>query len=626
MQELPLLQGQVITAGRAETCDLVLQPESGISRQHFKIFEDAGLWKVEVLAKYGAVQEAGQNVRELQVSHGSIFNLTPYEFEVKNAEEASHLPAVSNHQVVETEQDLNDFDEATSVGQVRGVPYIKIIKDQSGTSNLIRLEGISWIAGRDSTCSILIDDPRISRQQFEISQTSQGFYILDLGSANGTLVNNNPISTSEPQPIRSGDKISILDYSLYFEIRDPEYETKLALINSNQLLDPYIATERPIVLHSETAIRSMSTNDLSPQTVTSRSDWRSNKVAIFSIVLLIAGVIFYVIDEGNKDQKKRAEAANVAAAQSQDPFLKLSIEKQSLVKHSYNLAKNLFMQGKYELAASEIAKVHEFVPEYEDSREIEEQCRTAFEINRQKALIEKQEADAREQESKVRSVVKTCTQQMNKNTSMENLETCLQPALELNPDHELISALKAKLEQQIENQQIREAQREAYNDKLRQTANLFKRAERIRKSGDPKKAISAYQALIKTSLPDPKGYKKIASRRIASIQGNLNQKVNHYLEESKRHYEGKNLKEAIASLENALAIDEGNEKTQNELEKIKKEINKQMRAIYQESVIEESLGNVESAKEKWRKIIEQNTVTDEYHKKATMKLKKYGGL
>jgi hypothetical protein len=48
-----------------------------------------------------------------------------------------------------------------------------------------------------------------------------------------------------------------------------------------------------------------------------------------------------------------------------------------------------------------------------------------------------------------------------------------------------------------------------------------------------------------------------------------------------------------------------------------------MQIIYQEAIVEENIGNLETAKDRFRKIREQDVVDGEYFLKATMKLKKY---
>ena len=53
-------------------------------------------------------------------------------------------------------------------------------------------------------------------------------------------------------------------------------------------------------------------------------------------------------------------------------------------------------------------------------------------------------------------------------------------------------------------------------------------------------------------------------------------------------------------------------------------LRRDLKSIYEDSVLEESLGNVDSAKEKWKKIIKDDLDFEEYSKKARTLLKKYG--
>ncbi len=60
--------------------------------------------------------------------------------------------------------------------------------------------------GRDSTCGVAIDDETVSRQHAELSRTDEDWSIRDLGSTNGTFVNDDRHETSA---IVSGDQIRI---------------------------------------------------------------------------------------------------------------------------------------------------------------------------------------------------------------------------------------------------------------------------------------------------------------------------------------------------------------------------------------------------------------------------------
>ncbi|HRO67163.1 MAG TPA: FHA domain-containing protein, partial [Pseudobdellovibrionaceae bacterium] len=122
--------------------------------------------------------------------------------------------------------------EKTVVGVAPSVPYIKIMDSQGEPKELIRLEGgDSWLGGRESSCHIHIRDQRVSRRQFEIRKAGSQYLILDLGSVNGTLLNGNPVSSTDPVPLKSGDAITVLENYLYFELHDPNFKSRLELVN-----------------------------------------------------------------------------------------------------------------------------------------------------------------------------------------------------------------------------------------------------------------------------------------------------------------------------------------------------------------------------------------------------------
>lgn len=63
----------------------------------------------------------------------------------------------------------------------------------------------SLIVGRSDTCDIYIDDTKLSRQHFVIENDNGNFYVMDLQSRNGTMLNG--IRINSRQRITSGDKI-----------------------------------------------------------------------------------------------------------------------------------------------------------------------------------------------------------------------------------------------------------------------------------------------------------------------------------------------------------------------------------------------------------------------------------
>ena len=67
--------------------------------------------------------------------------------------------------------------------------------------------------GRLPECDVVVEDPGASRQHARVRRTDGGFVLVDLGSTNGTLVNDVPIQEHE---LENGDRITIGETVLEF--------------------------------------------------------------------------------------------------------------------------------------------------------------------------------------------------------------------------------------------------------------------------------------------------------------------------------------------------------------------------------------------------------------------------
>jgi signal transduction histidine kinase len=76
------------------------------------------------------------------------------------------------------------------------------------------LSGTKAVIGRETGCDIRIKDPEISRRHLEIRREGGQFKLIDLGSANGTLVNG--VSVRETW-LRRGDRIQLGQTQIMFQ-------------------------------------------------------------------------------------------------------------------------------------------------------------------------------------------------------------------------------------------------------------------------------------------------------------------------------------------------------------------------------------------------------------------------
>jgi pSer/pThr/pTyr-binding forkhead associated (FHA) protein len=64
--------------------------------------------------------------------------------------------------------------------------------------------------GRNATNAISIkDDPLVSRKHALIEHVNGGYFLSDLGSTNGTYLNNQPVLKNQKVPLKPGDIIRI---------------------------------------------------------------------------------------------------------------------------------------------------------------------------------------------------------------------------------------------------------------------------------------------------------------------------------------------------------------------------------------------------------------------------------
>jgi pSer/pThr/pTyr-binding forkhead associated (FHA) protein len=86
--------------------------------------------------------------------------------------------------------------------------------------------------GRESTCECRLDDENVSNHHARLKYHHTQWWLEDLGSTNGTLINNQPLST--PVVVISGDEINCGKHTLTIKI-SAESPGKLTLKNASKV-------------------------------------------------------------------------------------------------------------------------------------------------------------------------------------------------------------------------------------------------------------------------------------------------------------------------------------------------------------------------------------------------------
>ncbi|MBX2988497.1 MAG: FHA domain-containing protein [Bdellovibrionaceae bacterium] len=658
VSEIPLSEERQYLAGRKDDCDIILQGEKGISREHFRLVANGDAWTLEALSRFGEVSVGGEKVSNLVLEHGTVFNVPPYEFEflmttadsaMPEARPEAELPAPSSDFAAEGGfSDIADASEKTVVGVAPSVPYIKFMDGNGEARELIRLEGgDSWIAGRDSSCNIHIRDSRVSRRQFEIRKQGSSYSIIDMGSVNGTLLNGTPISTNDPTPLKSGDAITVLENYLYFELHDPNFKSRLDLVN----LQPAEVVDNPLVPMSENPLPPSAypayqpapwgqgmpvpydPNMMPPPVMpppaapapSGKFDYQKHRPRLILGAIAIVALVFAF--NGNDESDLEGPPAEQSA---QDPLSKLTPEQKKLVEDTYQLSSSYYMQGKYEFAKSELLKMTELTPEYKDSPELMKRIEEALYVQLQMQKQEQFEKNQREQEEKIQRKAAECRGTLNDDTTRDAMETCLSEVLPFNPEHALFRDLFNEIERRQAEKATKLAADAAHRAEIERLRGLYGQAKKLEEGKKPLTAIRAYERVLAAALPDPGGLKGAARERINALKDMINSRTADLQKAAEQSARDGRLKEAIYSLRRAKQVDPQNESLDGKIDQLRLRLQEDMMRIYQEGVLDESFGNVDGddthpgAKQKWKKILDTDVEDGEYYKKALIKLKKYG--
>jgi hypothetical protein len=92
---------------------------------------------------------------------------------------------------------------------------LRCLRGGSGGQLLLAAPAARWVVGRSGAADLVVSDPDVSRQHFEIVREPSGAYrVRDLGSKNGLFVNGAPAlecSLSPGDEVRAGDTVLRFD-------------------------------------------------------------------------------------------------------------------------------------------------------------------------------------------------------------------------------------------------------------------------------------------------------------------------------------------------------------------------------------------------------------------------------
>jgi pSer/pThr/pTyr-binding forkhead associated (FHA) protein len=129
------------------------------------------------------------------------------------------------------------------------LPRLVILTPERLRGQVLKLVGGSMVIGRDPSCSLVLEDPHVSRTHAVIRTEGNRTVLEDMGSSGGTTVNGT--LAAGIRDLRSGDVISFATVSARYETRTANLaETQIAPVVSRAIA-PARATPGSAEVHYE---------------------------------------------------------------------------------------------------------------------------------------------------------------------------------------------------------------------------------------------------------------------------------------------------------------------------------------------------------------------------------------
>ncbi len=148
----------------------------------------------------------------------------------------------SNAVGLETRCEVFQFAQLGAAGQAGEQPkswLVQIYPPQS-IGRFVNLTGDTITLGRDDHSSMMFDDPAVSRHHARIARVGDSYVVTDLGSRNGTFVNDQAVPS---QALRDGDRVRVGQQILKFfaadRFEEQYYERVYKMMTTDGLTEAY---------------------------------------------------------------------------------------------------------------------------------------------------------------------------------------------------------------------------------------------------------------------------------------------------------------------------------------------------------------------------------------------------
>ncbi len=209
-QEFDLAK-KIVSLGRATTNDIILD-DMRVSRNHAQLeFSAAGITLVD-LGSANGTRLNGVQVERATLRPGDTISLGTQQLKylVENVSDDAGVTKIDS--AIQLDQTMNLEFLPRVIGETSTPSLVVFTKEKTWKIDLSNQERVT--IGREESCELFIDSPRVSRKHAEVLRVSGGFTIKDLGSTNGVWFGDQKV---EYRILQDGDTFRVGPAQIVFK-------------------------------------------------------------------------------------------------------------------------------------------------------------------------------------------------------------------------------------------------------------------------------------------------------------------------------------------------------------------------------------------------------------------------
>lgn len=672
-----------ITIGRSPGCVIRLD-EPNVSRLHAVIFHQTGQWVIEKKSSFGQLQVNGQEVEnailqggeEIAIASftlrtntegtGSVSVADPLSMAGDGAEaaEAASAPAAgatggTGAGTGENEfSDNGDDDGATKILQA---PAQAILRFEPGVASVgtYNIEKDITLIGRGSNCDVILLEKKASRKHLEIRRQGLTFFIKDLQSGNGTLVNGERIDQTELVP---GDVIQIGESKFQFTVEnqdliDGQAQLPSDLLNldtdepSDQFFPPAIpeggqaaafAQEQQYDEHGNPIGPGAGAADEEPEDPNDKSlinKWRrkfrkldkqtQTRIAIVAVIIMM---IFAFSPDEEPVKKKGPSRASCAKKMRLEC---LDQARQRMIKKTYGQLIEANEKKEYSKMLILANTIGQVFPDYLDTQQLKRAAEKGIEREEKRKRDEEERKRREALMAEVRKLEargeKLYAQAVKDKSARPKLAALIQEIFTQQPTNMKAANWRDSIKQVEERERLAEIEKRKAEALKRRAESAFDRVRDMWKVDGKYYETVAEAEKLKQIPYEENNYIERIEQLKKDVMADLDSRTAPLLEEARKFREvEKDLVKAKNKYREVLAIDRKNTAASLGLNEIRETLFIETKRLYVEAILAEDMSSIDLAEKKFRECVrtapEPLKGTTDYKKRCQNKLKKYEGF